>query len=196
MFDAGSGASAPRSSPNVPPGTPRAPARAMPVPSPTPPAASASPPTQPPETLLDVSVLRKGDVIPIARIEELMGVSYSERLYSQAAVRVREWVVQESKRLGLNFEAKVLKGKVKVLLDKEVAAYEKKQVQLSAKRIRRSHKQLNTCVDTTNLNNQEKQEYASAQQHVGLRHLQLGYRPPTVIPASTPYVPGPPKKQP
>jgi hypothetical protein len=72
---------------------------------------------------IDYDTLKKGDIIPVHRLEQITGVKQSDAVYALKILTVKDRIESELADRGKLWVIRSEKGSLKILTDEEVPAY-------------------------------------------------------------------------
>lgn len=107
---------------------------------------------------VDYTTLAKGDVISVARLEQILGVARTHQRFAFKVLRLKRRIERELMKLGNRFTLAVVKGDLRVLTDPEAAAYTHVEQEHARRRERRRFVQ-QVAVDVTNLDEDQRKQH-------------------------------------
>lgn len=139
---------------------------------------------------IDYDSLNKGDIIPVNRVEQIVGKKQDDPMYQFALLKFTDRIQRELQDRGQWWTVRTEKGAVKILTDTEAVSYNHaEQVRARSAQLRRFA--LQQAVDVTQLDNESRKEHERNLEVDG-KHVQalLGVREQFRLSASKRSVPG------
>lgn len=108
---------------------------------------------------LDVRDLQKGQFIAADEVQRISGVRQDHPHYLFAVLRLREYIVKESQRMGQPLSVATHNGGIQINTDEQAVQYHHKLAKDAARAIFRHQSMLRIAVDVRNLSDKSKQDY-------------------------------------
>lgn len=106
----------------------------------------------------DFDRLKKGDIIPVERIESLSRVSRDSARYSLIALKYKDQIESELESRGRPVTVKIDRGNLVILTDSEAAEYNKTQFDARKRQMGASHRRA-MQVDIGQLSDDQKERH-------------------------------------
>jgi len=107
---------------------------------------------------IDYKSLKKGDIIPINRIEEITGAKHGTSKYDFSCLKLKGRIESELRELGYIWTIAGVDGNLKILTDPEAAIYNHRE-QVAARRRQLRRFELQQHVDSAILPEDQKQQH-------------------------------------